>query len=79
MTAAELIAKLLAIPPDTQIRVYCDHGQSCMRASTSGLMTIRKEDLDSWLCDTIHQDDLADDPEEFHGVDLVQIFEIGAP
>lgn len=79
MTAAELIAELMMIPPDTQIRVYADHGQQSMRASTSGLMTIRKEDLDSWMCDTVHEDDIADDPEEFSGVDLVKVFEIGAP
>lgn len=79
MTAAELIAELLAIPPDTQIRVYCDHGQQCMKASTSGLQTIRKEDADSWMCDTVHPDDIADDPEEWHGIDLIQVFEIGAP
>lgn len=79
MNAAELIEELSKIPPDTQIRVYCDHGQQCMKASTTGLMTIRKEDLESWCCETIHPDDIADDPEEFHGADLVQIFEIGAP
>jgi len=79
MNAAELIAELLTIPPDTQIRVYADHGQQCMTAHTSGLQTIRKSELGARSCDTIHPDDIADDPEEFHGVDLVQIFEIGAP
>jgi hypothetical protein len=79
MTAAELIAELLAVPPDTQIRVYADHGQMCLEATTSGLQKIRKSQLDQQVCDTIHPDDITDDPEEFHGVDLVDIFEIGAP
>ena len=79
MTAAELIAELAAIPPDTQIRVYCDHGQLCMMASTSGLQTIRKSDLEKYMCDTIHPDDIADDPEEYDGAGLVRVFEIGAP
>lgn len=79
MNAAELIEELSKVPPDTQIRVYCDHGQMCMKAHTSGIQTIRKSELDERFADTIHPDDIADDPEEFHGVDLVQIFEIGSP
>ena len=79
MTAAELIAELLAIPPDTQIRVFADHGQACMMAHTSGLSKIRKDELTARECYPIHPDDISDDPEEFHGADLVDIFEIGSP
>lgn len=45
MTAAELIAKLQQVPPETQVRVYADHGQMCMIASHAGLMPIDKADL----------------------------------
>jgi len=77
MTAAELIAELQKVPPDTQIRVYADHGQLCMMASTCGLQTVMKEDLDEYMCDTVDISQCEDngiDPSE-----LGQVFEIGAP
>lgn len=75
MTAAELIAELQQIPPDTQIRVWADHGQSCMQASSSGMMTIAKVDLDEWMCDTV----APEDADEYRKEDLAYVFEIGAP
>lgn len=74
MTAAELIKALQRVPPKTQIRVYADHGQSCMKATTSGLQPILKTDRNNYWCDVVDM--------EGEGVaekDVVYVFEIGAP
>lgn len=78
MTAAELIAELAKVPPETLVRVWADHGQASMGASTAGLQWIRREEADSWMADgTVHPEDLEDERAE--GAELVQIFEVGAP
>ncbi len=79
MTAAELIAELLTVPPDTQIRVYADHGQICMKASTACLQSIRKADLGEWMCETVLPHELEDDDDDGGRTEVVQVFEIGAP
>jgi len=83
MTAAELIKDLQAVPPDTQIRVWADHGQSCMIAHTACMQAILKDDIDENMDDTINIDDEGKieegEDDELTSDDLVYIFEIGAP
>jgi len=75
MTAAELIADLQLVPPDTQIRVYADHGQQCMVAHTTTVHYIRSCDLGKNVADVVEPEDVDD----IDAIPLVQIFEIGAP
>ncbi len=71
MTAAELIKELQAIPPDTLIAVYADHGQMCCKATTSGLQKVHN--IKKHFLEVVFEG------EEVDEVIYSQVFEIGAP
>jgi hypothetical protein len=73
MNVKELLETLKTVHPETQVRVWADHGQSCMLATTAGLQHISKNDINEYTCDIINQEDITEEDE------TVQIFEIGAP
>lgn len=71
MTVQELRDALANLPGDAIVRLWCDHGQSSMAASTISPQVMSDEDRAAWMCD-----DGGEPPEDG---ELANVVEIGAP
>lgn len=72
MTVKELIAQLSELPECAIVRLYCDHGQASMLATTVTAQHMTKKDARSWMCD----DGECEKPTDAKPCNVV---EIGAP
>jgi hypothetical protein len=70
VTAGELLDFLVNYPRETQVRIYADHGQHSMMASTVCACYLPKSDAEFFMTDVVY-----DEP----GEDRVLCIEIGAP
>ena len=68
MTAAELIAELSKVPPDTVITVWAGYGQSIMKASASGIRNIPNDQMTKYIMEETDEE----------GYDTTNVFEIAA-
>jgi hypothetical protein len=71
MTVNELRAELAYVPGDAIVRLWCDHGQMSMKASTVTRQHMNKKDRESWVVE-----DADSEVPEGSGCNVV---EIGAP
>lgn len=71
MTVQELIDELGGMPKDAVVRLWTDHGQASMKATTITCQHFRAKDRDSWMTD-----DGQEEVDEDHPCNVV---EIGAP
>jgi len=75
MTVKELMDELQKVPPETPVRLWCDHGQRSMKATTCNLAFVDKSEADQWIIDDIiGNDEVAD-----YDGEITRIFEIGSP
>lgn len=64
MKISELIVELQKVEQkhgDLTVRMYSDHGQCSMPVDKCDIGHV--EDLDEWMADTIHEDDLHEHPD----------------
>lgn len=71
MTVDELRNELALLPGDAVVRLWCDHGQASMKATTVTALNMREKDRQSWMCD-----DGGNEPEDGEPINVV---EIGSP
>jgi len=71
---SELIADLQKMDQDLDVRIWADHGQMCMKATTVGVQRIRKEDENEHMIDDVIGDDEIDEDEQYY-----YFCEIGSP
>lgn len=71
MTVQDLIKNLNALPGDAIVRLWTDHGQASMMATTITQQHFRAKERASWMTD-----EGAEDVDDDHPCNVV---EIGAP
>ena len=71
ITVKELIAALKGVDGTMPVRLWCDHGQVSMGASTTGIKYSSKAESTAWMSEDIHDD------KEY--TSDVPHFEIGSP
>jgi hypothetical protein len=71
MTVQELINRLNRMPADATVRLWTDHGQASMKATTITAQHFRAKERDSWMTD--------DGPEDVDDDHPCNVVEIGAP
>ena len=81
MKVKELIEELQKVDPELTVRVYADHGQCSMAASTTGVRFADLDEKDEYMIESSFDEDEIEDEEytELTKDECFGFFEIGAP
>jgi len=81
MKVSELIEELKNVDQDLPVRVWADHGQHSMLASSAVVRYVDKENEDEWMLEESFAEENLGDEEytELTKKQASQFFEIGAP
>ena len=71
MNVGQLKSTLEGIDDDMEVRVFADHGQSCMKASSVDVQQILFADKDEYMPETVHPSEI--DPEEKY-IDVFEVY-----